>query len=328
MIPLHFHLALVEFLADHRNIYLTHFFHAASFFGSATFYVFFTILLYVMWDKRLAVRLTVVVLLTMAFNDLLKLLIKNPRPFVADGTYEKKWAVPPAEAKALALEYSTPSGHAMGSAAFYSYLFAFTRNRFLRVAVVVLVVLIGVSRPYLGVHYAEDVLLGWAIGLLFGLIASRYTELLASRWREVPHGLQIAITVAVSAALWLLAFAFNGWQIDSQVREMTIYCAWLTGVVIACPLELRIVNFDPRSGRLAAKLLRYILSIGTMMAIALVLNAAFAPLASNTSIVGSALDYLRYTAASFAGMFFAPFIFCKLKLAAARPVSRSWPGMI
>jgi membrane-associated phospholipid phosphatase len=321
MIHLHFHLALVQFLADHRNIYLTHFFHAASFFGSASFYVFFTILLYVMWDKRLAVRLTVVVLLTMAFNDLLKLLIKNPRPFVADGTYEEKWAVSPAEAKTLALEYSTPSGHAMGSAAFYSYLLAFTRNRFIRLGLVLLIVLIGVSRPYLGVHYVEDVLLGWAIGLLFGFAASRYTGRLANLWSEIPHGLQIAITVGGSAAVWLLTFALNGWHVDNQVREMTTYCGWLTGIVIACPLELRVVNFDPRSAGPAAKILRYILSIAIMIAVLLVLDAAFVPFAGNAPLVGSALDYLRFTAASVAGMFFAPFIFCKMKLAAARPVS-------
>ncbi len=253
----YFHLAPVQFLANHRNVYLTHFFHAASFFGSANFYVLFTILLYVMWDKRLAVRLTVVVLLTMAFNDLLKILIKNPRPFVADGTYKQKWAVSPSEAEALALEYSTPSGHAMGSAAFYSYLIAFTRNRFVRLALVLLIVLIGVSRPYLGVHYVEDVLLGWAIGLLFGFAASRYTATLATLWSEVPFGLQIAITVAGSAAIWLLTFALNGWQIDNQVREITGYSGWLTGIIIACPLELRTVNFDPRSGGPAAKLLRY-----------------------------------------------------------------------
>lgn len=321
MIHPHFHLALVQFLADHRNIYLTHFFHAASFFGSATFYVLLTILLYVVWDKRLAVRLTVVVLLTMVFNDLLKSLIKNPRPFMADGTYKQKWAVSPAEAKTLALEYSTPSGHAMGSAAFYSYLFTFTRNRFVRMGLMLLIFLIGASRPYLGVHYVEDVLLGWAIGLLFGFTASRYTSRLANLWSKVPHGLQIAVTVAGSAALWMLFFALNGWQIDYQVREMTTYCGWLTGIVIACPLEMRFVNFDPRSGGAASRLLRFLLTIGIMIAVLLILDAALAQFATNTSMVGSALDYLRLTAVSVTGMFLAPFLFCKLKLAAARPAS-------
>jgi hypothetical protein len=56
-----------------------------------------------------------------------------------------------------------------------------------------------------------------------------------------------------------------------------------------------------------------------MLAVVLVFNAAFAPFAGNASIIGSALDYLRLAAASFAGMFFAPFIFCKLKLATAKP---------
>ena len=79
------------------------------------------------------------------------------------------------------------------------------------------------------------------------------------------------------------------------------------------------MNFDPRSGRLAAKLLRYILSIGIMMAVALVLGAAFAPISGNTSIIGSALDYVRLAAVSFAGMFLAPFLFCKMKLAVVRP---------
>jgi membrane-associated phospholipid phosphatase len=319
MMPLHFHLAWVEFLADHRNIYLTHSLHVISFSGTAYFYFFFTMLVYVAWDKRLAVRLTVLLLLTMAGNDLLKTFIKNPRPFIADGTYKEKWAVPPAEAKTLALEYSTPSGHAMGSAAFYTYLLAFTRNRFIRLALVVLVILIGVSRPYLGVHYVEDVLLGWAIGVPVSVVAIRYTDALVRLWSEVPHGLQIAITVAGSAAVWLLAVGLNGWHIDSQVRQVTMNGGWLSGLVIACPLESRIVNFDPRSGSLAAKLLRYLLSIGIMIAAVLVLGAAFAQIVGNASIIGSALDYLRLAAASFAGLFFAPFIFCKLKLATARP---------
>lgn len=322
MNPLHFHLAWAEFLAAHRNIYLTHFLHAISVSGTAYFYFVFTMLIYMAWDKRLAVRLIVLLLLTMTFNDLLKMLIKNPRPFIADGTYKKKWAVPPFEAKSLALEYSTPSGHAMGSSAFYSYLFSCTRNRFIRLGLVVLVVLIGVSRPYLGVHYVEDVLLGWALGLLFGLVAIRYTERMTDRWRKVPYGFQIAIAVAGSVVVWLFAVAFNGWHIDSQVRQATIDCGCLTGIVIACPLELRIVNFDSRSGTLAARLLRFFLSISVMTAVALVLNAAFAPIAFNTSILGSALDYLRLAAVSFAGMFCAPFIFCKLKLATARLASR------
>ena len=105
------------------------------------------------------------------------------------------------------------------------------------------------------------------------------------------------------------------------MREMTVCCGSLTGIVIAYPLELRIVNFDPRSGGPAHKLFRYALSIGIMIAILLALHPAFIPFAGTSPIARSALDYLRYAAADFAGMFLAPFLFCKMKLAVVRPAS-------
>jgi hypothetical protein len=99
MASLPFSLTLIEFLADHRNVYLTRLFLAASFVGSANGYVLIAILLYVVWDKQLAIRLSVLVVLTMLLNDILKILIGNPRPFIREGTYLKKWAVSAATAK-------------------------------------------------------------------------------------------------------------------------------------------------------------------------------------------------------------------------------------
>ena len=315
MIHLHFNLLLVQFLADHREIWLTRLFLAASYLGSASFYFFFTILLYVVWDKRRAVHLTVLVLLAMSLNDLLKIFIANPRPFIQDGTYLKKWAVSPANAKVLAAEYSTPSGHAMGSSAFYAYFFALVRNRFVRVAFVLAIFLIGASRPYLGVHYVEDVLLGWAIGLLVALTATRFAGPIANLWQKCSHGSQIALTVAACLAFWLLVVALNHGRIDGQVREMTADLGFLTGIVIAFPLELRFIDFDPRSSTAGAKILRYALTIALMVVVLFGLRAAFGPLAGNFSILGCALEYLCYAAVDVAGMFLAPLIFCKLNLA-------------
>ncbi len=138
------------------------------------------------------------ILLTILINDVLKIFIKNPRPFIEQGTYRQKWAVSPRDATILATEYSTPSGHAMGSSAFYSYLFTLVKNRFVRVILVVAVVLIGASRPYLGVHYVEDVLLGWLVGLVLAWGAIRYIAQLAEIWEKVPYGVQIAIALAAS----------------------------------------------------------------------------------------------------------------------------------
>lgn len=99
---------LMQFLADHRTIPLTRFFLAATFFGNFAGYIFIATLIYVAWNKQLAIRLSVLVLLSSSLNDVLKLIVKNPRPFIREGTYLQKWAVSPQSAAALAAEYSPP----------------------------------------------------------------------------------------------------------------------------------------------------------------------------------------------------------------------------
>ncbi|MDP9008462.1 MAG: phosphatase PAP2 family protein [Pseudomonadota bacterium] len=71
--------------------------------------------------------------------------------------------------------YSFPSGHAMGSATLGLAMILLcwpTRWRWLvTIETLVLVLLIGVSRVYLGVHYPSDILAGWtaAIAWTFGM---------------------------------------------------------------------------------------------------------------------------------------------------------------
>ena len=69
--------------------------------------------------------------------------------------------------------YSFPSGHAVTSMAFYGILLFLVQTRMedrkkanaLSLVLLLLIVLIGPSRIYLGVHYPTDVLAGWAEGV-------------------------------------------------------------------------------------------------------------------------------------------------------------------
>jgi membrane-associated phospholipid phosphatase len=327
MPQLHFNMALMQFLADHRTPLLTDFFRFFTDIGEINGYILIATLIYVAFDKTLAIRLSVLILLTMSLNHILKIAIKNPRPFVREGTFMQKWAVPPDYARDLAMEYSTPSGHAMACAAFYSYLYACVKNRAVRIAAVILIVLIGLSRPYLGVHYFEDILLGWAIGLAVALIAIFYGDGISASWSRLSLGQQIVILVAGSAALWLATLAINGWKIDAQPRAFVAYCGSLTGVLIARPLELRFVNFDPRSSNVIFKLLRYALTVAAVLVTLRLLSTLFSSVADNYSLPGYALQYVRYAAATFVNIFLAPLIFTNLRLA-KRQAGKSMPPMI
>ncbi len=320
MTQLIFDMSVMRFLADHRTFLLTKFFLLASFVGQVDGYILVVILIYVMFDKTLAVRLAVLALLTMCLNHVLKVIIRNPRPFINDGTYLQKWAVSTENAKALATEYSTPSGHAMSGGAFYSYLYASVENPLVRVIAVLAILATGFSRPYLGVHYPGDVLIGWVIGLLIAFVAIKRADEISDGWNKLSYKYQVAIVVASSLVLWLVTIAINGWRVDAQPRAFLGYGGFLTGIVIGRPIELSTVDFDPKSSKPFAKMLRFVISVAMVLVALLLFDKVFGARANDFSALGYMLQYIRYIIAGVVSIFVAPLVFTKLRLAETNTV--------
>ena len=128
-----------------------------------------------------AITLAVSGLLTLLLRQALKELFHRPRP--------ELWAT------LSESTYSFPSGHALGSVIIYGmliYLLSQRRPRwrvFLWGLYGVLVIAIGFSRLYLGLHWPTDVLGGWAFGALalFGLIFwhERHLGMLTHLWNKL-----------------------------------------------------------------------------------------------------------------------------------------------
>ncbi len=315
MLELPFNIDLIRFLADTRAEWLTKVFLFFTSLGEVEGYVLLVSLIYVTYDKKLALRLSILTLISISLNHLLKMLIMNPRPFIAEGSYPEKWAVSPARAAILATEYSTPSGHAMAGSSFYSYLRASVKNRFVRAACVLLILFTGLSRPYLGVHYLEDVLIGWVLGAVIALLSIKYAENIADLWNRFSHPRQIILVGASSLVLWVITRTLNDWSIEGQPLAFVSYMGFLMGIVVARPLETKTADFDPRSSTLWRKVLRCVLCVGMIMGTLLLLDVVFEAVSGDYSLLGYLLRYARYAMAAVAGMLLGPLLFVKLGLA-------------
>ena len=108
-------------------------------------------------------------------------------------TLEKKFIARPRPDAAVWLiqehGFSFPSGHAMNSVICYGIVIYLIRRHcpnktvanVLTVLLAVLILLIGLSRPYLGVHYPSDILGGWSMGIAWLCFASFYLDALNLR---------------------------------------------------------------------------------------------------------------------------------------------------
>lgn len=167
-------------MAAHRTPVLTGTFRVITDLGDArVITVVVLALLFVLWrHKRYAYKVGLLISIfgALAASDIIKLIVERPRP------------LPPIE---LIREsgYSFPSMHAAVSMATYGFFMYLIwklvhpphHRKPAIIGIGALIVLIGFSRIYLGVHYLSDVLAGYAVGALFAYFGVLATKSLSER---------------------------------------------------------------------------------------------------------------------------------------------------
>ncbi|MDP4117845.1 MAG: phosphatase PAP2 family protein [Bacillota bacterium] len=134
--------------------------------GDSTVIIIFCLALFIVPKLRrtIALPVSITMISSAIFNIVLKRIFARSRPNILQLISETG--------------YSFPSGHAMNNAALYTMLilliWRYFKNTSLKITLslvcAVMTVLIGYSRVYLGVHYADDVLGGWLFGFAISIL--------------------------------------------------------------------------------------------------------------------------------------------------------------
>ena len=158
--------------------------------GYEEIYLLLLPLIYWCISREIGIGLGYLSMLSAWLNSAVKYVFAIPRP-----------SGPGIEMKAPRLETSPsfPSGHAQNAVANWGYLAVRFRSVALLLALALLIVAIGLSRIVLGVHFPQDVLGGWLIGLAL-LAAFAALEPQLSRWiaeQRTPGRLALAVGLPI-----------------------------------------------------------------------------------------------------------------------------------
>ncbi|PKA04723.1 acid phosphatase [Leptospira ellisii] len=119
--------------------------------------LFFMILLsatYLLFDRKLGLRLGVGLLTSGILNGLLKGWLESPRPNLP-------WNGP---GKLEEFAYGFPSGHVQTSVVVWGLIFIHSRSKWIRALAILIALSMPFSRMYAGVHFAGDTLGGLVLG--------------------------------------------------------------------------------------------------------------------------------------------------------------------
>ena len=159
-------MTFLYFLENLRNPVLDFFFSFVTLFGEET--IFMAVGMIVFWciDKFKGYYLLCVGFFGTVINQFLKIVCRIPRPWVKD----PKFTIVES-AREAASGYSFPSGHTQTSVGLYGGIARITKNKTLRIVLIILSALIALSRMYLGVHTPADVLVSIAIATILIFVA-------------------------------------------------------------------------------------------------------------------------------------------------------------
>lgn len=185
-----------------------------TFLGSEYVYLLLLPLLYWCIDSAMGVRTALMLVFSVHTNTLLKMAFHTPRPYWVDS-----------QVKAFSAEtsFGLPSGHSTNAVSIWGTVARGFKRGWFTALMIFVMFMIGLSRVYLGVHFVQDVLAGWALGGLI-LLALSWLDKPITRWIS-SKSLRFQILFCLGLTLAILA---SGFLVRTLSSSFSMPSSWMT----------------------------------------------------------------------------------------------------
>jgi len=317
---------LISFLQTNLA-FLTPIMRFFTFLGNEEFYLL--IMPFFVWsvDYMLGLRLGVMLMLSGTFNSYLKVIFHQPRPYWISS--EIKNLTQPMDS------FGLPSGHSQNAASVFGLLATAARKKWVRITVILIILLIAISRLFLGVHSIADVVLGLSMGFILLWGFKKQERRVVDFFKPRLPFYQILFAFFLSAGMLLLAMVLvnqyqaiplnNEWLDNFQVAHPQAQFApysldgvitttgTLFGLVLGAVLLKKYGGYNQACQQKWKHLLRFLIGIAGVLLIWRGLGNVFP---RGDDLLSCCLRYIRYALIGLWISGLAPLVFIKTKLAA------------
>jgi len=271
-------LEIIKFIQSFNNNILDNFAQGVTMLGEQYFYFLFLVIVFWHIDKKFGYKLGFILISNGIINGAIKDIVKATRPIGVEGV------------RSLRIETATgnsfPSGHSQGAAAFWFLLMRDFKKRWLYILGPILMISVGLSRIYLGVHWPKDVAAGLVIGIAWVYIGGKMFD-----YSIKKNNKHILLLFIVPSLIGLLLF-----KSSDYLKAAAIAMGFYIGYVI----EDKYIQFEEEAAP-RIQILKFLIGVVGL----LVIMVYFKKLLPK----GNISDFVRYSSLGIWITAGAPFIF-------------------
>ena len=284
-------LAILQTIQSFKNPFLDVFFEFITILGEEVFLTLIFTALYWCINKKSGEYMGFAIFSSICANGLLKDTFKIQRPIGEIGIETIR--------PETATGYSFPSGHTQTSTTFYSSLYFTIKDTMqkkslsisLMVVGIVMSLLVGFSRLYLGVHYPKDMLGGLIFGFSIAFVSYKLFT-----YFDKKDKLCLLYTLTTLFMLLMLFFATS----EDYFKAVAL----LFGFTVSMAIEKKYIHFTTQISN-KQKFLRWICGLVLMGGVMLLCDTLF----PDTKL----FDFIKYSGVSFTGIAIYPYLFTQFE---------------